>query len=280
MDAGEFKRASQQVWDAMAAGWDDRHAYLETTARPVTERMLERLGLAGGETVLELAAGTGLVGLAAAASLRESGGRVVVSDFAERMVELAERRAAELALTNVECRLLDAERIELDDDAVDAVICRWGYMLMPDPAAALAESRRVLRPGGRLVCAVFAGPEENPFAALPGRVLQERGHMPPPEAGAPGILALADTNRLRELLVGAGFSEPEIDPVNFTWRFADLDDYWAFLTQAAGALAMVIEQLDEADRRAVRTAVEERLGPYRRGDGIELPSVSLVATAA
>jgi ubiquinone/menaquinone biosynthesis C-methylase UbiE len=239
MDATEFRRASHAVWEAMAPGWDDRHAYFEETARPVTERMLERLAPARGQTVLDLAAGTGVVGFSAAA-LVGSGGRAIVSDFSEAMVEAAERHAAELGLEHVECRVLDAERLDLPNDAVDGVLCRWGYMLMADPAAALAETRRVLRRGGRLSCAVFGGPEQNPWAALPSRVLQERGHVPRPEAGAPGILALSDHDRLRRLFAGAGFSDPQIEEVAFFWRFADTDDYWEFLTGAAGAIAMVL----------------------------------------
>jgi SAM-dependent methyltransferase len=217
----------------MAQGWDDRHAYFEETARPVAERMLQRLAPAPGQAILELAAGTGVVGFAAAA-LVGSGGRVIVSDFSQAMVVVAERRAVELGLENVECRVLDAERLELPDAAVDGVLCRWGYMLMANPKAAFVETRRVLRRGGRLSCAVFAGAAKNPWVALPSGVLQERGHMPPPQAGAPGILALADRDRLRRLFVGVGFSEPHLDEVAFVWRFRDPDEYWQFLTGVFG----------------------------------------------
>src|SRR5262245_26229824 len=109
MEAADFRSRSRAVWEAMAPGWDDRHAYFEETARPVTERMLERLAPAPGQVVLELAAGTGVVGFAAAA-LVGSGGGVIVSDFSEAMVEAAGRRATELGLDNVACRVLDAER--------------------------------------------------------------------------------------------------------------------------------------------------------------------------
>jgi ubiquinone/menaquinone biosynthesis C-methylase UbiE len=278
MDATEFRRASHAVWEAMAPGWDDRHAYFEETAQPVTERMLERLEPAPGHTILELAAGTGITGFAAAALVGPSG-RVIASDFSEAMVETAERHAAELGLGNVEFRVLDAEQLDLPDEAVDGVLCRWGYMLMADPAAALAETHRVLRPGGRLACAVFGAPEKNPWVALPSRVLQERGHLPPPEKGAPGILALADEVRLRGLFAGAGFSEPQIEEIAFTWRFADTDEYWEFLTGAAGAIAMVLGRLDEEERERVREQVVERVAPFAGAGGIALPAVSLVASA-
>jgi ubiquinone/menaquinone biosynthesis C-methylase UbiE len=195
------------------------------------------------------------------------------------MVGAAERHAAELGLHNVECRVLDAERLDLPDGAVDGVLCRWGYMLMGDPAAALAETRRVLEPGGRLSCAVWGAAEQNPWVALPARVLQERGHMPPPVAGAPGVLALADPDRLRRLLERAGFAEPRVEEVAFSWRFADLDEYWDFLTGTVGVIAMVLGRLDAGELARVREEIEDRIAP---GDtaGIELPAMSLVASAS
>ena len=279
MDATEFKRASRAVWEAMAQGWEDRHAYFEERARPVAEQMIERLAPTPGQTILDVAAGTGVVGFASA-GLVGSDGRVIVSDFSQAMVDAATRRAEELGLVNVECRVLDAEQLDLPDDAVDGVLCRWGYMLMADPEAAFKESRRVLRRGGHLSCAVFAAPEQNPWVALPSKVLHERGHMPAPNAGAPGILALADRDRLRRLFADAGFSEPHGEEVAFTWRFRDVDDYWGFLTGAAGAIAAVVNRLEEDERGRVREEIAERLQCFYIGEEIELPAVSLVAWAA
>lgn len=278
MDTAEYKRASHAVWEAMAPGWDDRHAYLEERARPVAERMLERLAPQPGETLLELAAGTGVVGFAAATLVRPSG-RVVVSDFSRAMVDTATRRAAELGLDNVECRVLDAERLELPDATFDGVLCRWGYMLLGDPGAAFRETRRVLRPDGRLSCAVFARPEQNPWVTVPSRVLSERGHMSPPGSAAPGILALGDPERLRARFTEAGFPEPEIDEVPFVWTFRGPDDYWEFLNDTAGAIAMVLGRLDDDERRRVREEITARL-PSSGADGLELPAASLVASAA
>jgi hypothetical protein len=104
--------------------------------------------------------------------------------------------------------------------------------------------------------------------------------MPPPEAGAPGILALADRDRLRGLFAQAGFSDPQIEEVEFTWRYVDGDDYWDFLTNAAGALAMVIGRLAEDERRIVREQIIERVAPFDGAGGIEMPGLSLVATAS
>jgi ubiquinone/menaquinone biosynthesis C-methylase UbiE len=279
MDGANYSRASHAVWEAMAPGWDERHAYLEKIARPVTDKMLDLLDLSPGDAILELAAGTGVVGFSAAALVGPTG-RVIVSDFAGAMVEVASRRANELSLDNVECRVLDAERLDLPDGSIDGVLCRWGYMLMADPAAALQETHRVLRPGGRVACAVFAGSEQNPWAALPSRVLHERGRIPPPEAGAPGILALADRDRLRHLFTEAGFADPAIEAVPFSFRFGGIDDYWEFLNDAAGAIAMVLGGLGQDERERIRGEIGQRLGAFESSGEIELPATSLIVSAS
>jgi len=279
MDRADYSRASHAVWEAMAPGWDERHAYFEEIARPVTERMLELLDPSPGDAILDLAAGTGVVGFSAAALVGPTG-RVIVSDFASAMVDVASRRAEELSLDNVECRVLDAEHLDLPDGSVDGVLCRWGYMLMADAAAALRETRRVLRADGRVACAVFAAPEHNPWAALPSRVLQQRGHIPPPEAGGPGILALADRDRLRLLFTEAGFADPAIEEIAFGFRFAGVDDYWEFLNGAAGAIAMVLKRLGADERERIRGEIAEQLGAFGGSGQIELPATSLVVSAS
>jgi ubiquinone/menaquinone biosynthesis C-methylase UbiE len=278
MDTAEYRRASHAVWEAMAPGWDERHAYFEATARPVTDVMLARLEARAGDRILELAGGTGVVGLAAA--LAHPTCRVILSDFAEGMIAAASRRADELGLRNCEHRVLDGERIDLPDAWVDGVLCRFGYMLMGNPAAALAETRRVLTPGRRVSAAVFAGPERNPWAALPSRVLADRGHIPPPAPGAPGIFALGDAKRLRRLVEEAGFDEVTIDEVDLHWSFAGEADYWDFLMRVAGAISMVTAKLPEAERVAVRADLAARLEPFTAANGIVLPGVSLVVSAA
>jgi len=277
MDLEAASRASRQLWDAMATGWDQRHAYFEETARPVVDVMLERLAPRKGDVVVELAAGTGMVGFAAS-PLVGPGGRVVVSDFAPAMVDVATRLASSLGLENVECRVLDAERLDLPDQCADGVLCRWGYMLMPNVPAALRETRRVLRPGGRLSCAVFGAPAENPWVTLPMRVLHERGHVGPPQAGMPGILALADRGRFGGLLTEAGFTDVRFDNVAFSWRFGSMDDYWGLLTDAAGPIATVITGLDDVEQRSVRDELSALVAPYG-SDEIVLPALVVVASA-
>ncbi len=163
-----------------------------------------------GQRVLELAAGLGETGMLAAELVAPLGG-VVVSDQAEAMLEGARARALELGLSNVEFQVLNAEWIDLPVASVDAVLCRWGYMLMADPAAALAETRRVLRPGGRVALAVWDALAAQPVGAAAragaDRAWAGAGARRRRRAARRDRSRSATPERVRELLEQAGFVE-------------------------------------------------------------------------
>jgi SAM-dependent methyltransferase len=262
----------------MAPGWEHWRAYVEETSAPVAEWLVEQLAPRPGDTVLELAAGPGDTGFTAAALLGEEG-RLLSTDFSPAMVEVARRRAEELGLTNVEHRVIDAERIELEDDSVDRVLCRFGYMLMPDPAAALAETRRVLRRSGRLALAVWRGAEENPWISIAGRLLVERGHMPPPEPGEPGIFALANDGGLRAVLEEAGFHVHRIEDVPVRFDYRDVDDYVVRAQDTGGRFAKVWRAASEEEREAIKSELERAFAPYAMDGEHELPGLALCVVA-
>jgi SAM-dependent methyltransferase len=195
------------------------------------------------------------------------------------MVQIARRRGAELGLANVQYRVIDAERVELDADSVDGVLCRFGYMLMADPAAAFAETRRVLRPGGRLALAVWGAPERNPWVTIGLGLLVERGHMPPPEPGAPSPFAIASEDRVRALLEGAGFTAVRTDEVSVRFAFRDLDDYMTYATDMGGPAALVLPGLPEDERAVLKTQLGAAFAPFSAAVGYEIPGIALCAVA-
>ncbi len=226
--------------------------------------------------MLELAAGLADTGLMAARLVGEAG-RVMVTDFTPEMVAAARRRADELGVHNAEFRVLDAERMDLQKNSVDGVLCRWAYMLMIDPAAAFAETRRVLRPGGRLAFSVWGARERNPALSLAGTVLVELGHVQPPDPEQPGAFTMADPGRVRELVVGAGFAEPEIEEVSFRLPFAEQDAYWRYLTETSASASPVLRSLSPEEQDEVRQQVHEAARPFRSGEGYDFPAVCLNA---
>jgi SAM-dependent methyltransferase len=279
MEPAEYRRSSCEAWRATAPGWERWRAQLAENLSPVRTWLITELAPRPGDTVLELCAGPGETGFAAAAIVGERG-RVLSTDFSPEMVEIARRRGAELGLRNVDFRVVDAERIELDADSVDGVLCQSGYMLMADPAAALSETRRVLRPAGRVALSVWGEPERNPWASIGGRFLVERGHVPPPEPGAPGAFSMASEERTRELLEGAGFTDVRIEEVAVQWRFRDLDEYQRWLMDVSASVALVIRGLPAEEAEALTSRLEEAFAPFAADGGYEVPGVALCAVAS
>jgi ubiquinone/menaquinone biosynthesis C-methylase UbiE len=260
----------RDAWDSLAGGWHDQRAYMLAITRPVHDWMIEALAPREGDTVLEIASGPGDTGFLAAPRLGATG-RLLCTDLAPAMVETARKRGAELGVTNAGYRTLDAQAMDLADASVDGVLCRWGFMLMPEPEAAFREVHRVLRPGGRLSCTVFASPTDNPWVALPVQVMVGQGHVPAPPPGAPGILALADRSRLEALASAAGFGATRIEPIAFAWRFPSFDAYWDWLVDIT-ALGPTLRGLGADAQQAVRDGLIPRVAPFREGEGLALPA--------
>ena len=268
--ANDATERVRKDWDSQADKWFEQRESLLEDSRPIHEWLVSHLAPRAGQRIIEIAAGPGDTGFLIAPRLGD--GRLVSTDLSPSMLSAARKRASELGMTNVDFRLLDAQAMDLPDASFDGAVCRWGYMLMPDPAAAFRETKRILVPGGRLAFAVFTAPDKNPFASVPAKILIEMGHLPPPAAGwTPGILALADRTRLRSLVEGAGFKNLEIEAVAMTWSFRDIDDYWRFLIELT-ALGPLVRSLSDDARTRFRQVLAERLRPFSRRDRLNLPA--------
>src|SRR6476620_2931277 len=135
-DADADRGSARDVWERAAPGWREHRAALQAVAMPVSQWMADAVRPQPGHRVLELAAGPGDTGFLVA-ELIAPGGTLICSDASQGMLDAARERAEELGLRDVEFRALNAESIALPAASEDAVLCRWGYMLLADPAAAL-----------------------------------------------------------------------------------------------------------------------------------------------
>lgn len=276
----QARHESLSEWEAMAPGWERRREFLRDFSQGITDWLIAALDPQPGQTILELAAGPGDTGFAAARLIGETG-RLISTDFAPGMVEVSKRRAKELGVSNVQFDVLDAERNALDTNSVDGVLCRWGYMLMPDPAAAIAESRRVLCPGGRLALTAMGRPENNPWASLVAKSIFDLGLVPPMDPNAPGgLFSLADHDKLRDLLVGADFDNVRIEDVEFHLSFSDFEEYWRFILEFAGAVAVLLQSFSDQDRARVHDTTKAATKAFLRDVGYDFPGLAVNAVAS
>jgi SAM-dependent methyltransferase len=202
-----------------------------------------------------------------------------MSDFSAAMLGIARRRGEELGVTNVEFRELDAEDLDLEESSVDGVVCRWGYMLMPNPAVALAETRRVLRSGGQLVFAVWASAGHNPWSSVAGRILAARGLAPPPVAGEPGMFVLSDRDELRALVEAAGFANVRIDEVWVHHDYDDVDEYIRRSSEMGGMFSRAWTAAPADEREAMTAELRDAFEPFAVESGYELPGLAICVLA-
>lgn len=238
---------------------------------PVADALVAAVAVGPGDTVLDLAAGTGDVTQA----LAERGARVISTDLSPVMVEAARRRG----LAGVEHRVMDMQAIDLADSSVDAVVSRFGYMLVPHPERALCETRRVLKPGRPLAFATWAPAKRNPWATAYGPVLIERGLLEPPKPGEANQFALSEPGEIEELVRAAGFDEIAVAEVPVEFPASGWAEYRRVVSSLAAKMRAALEQLDEDARAEIDEAAKARLEPFRTESGYVLPGVALVTVA-
>lgn len=268
--------AVRDAWDGVAAAWDRYEDDLTTFGAPVREALLARLEAGPDDVVLELAAGTGGLSRRLADRVRE----VICTDVAPGMVAVAARRAEEAGLGNVRCEVADAHDVPFADGSVDGVVCQMGLMLMPDPAAALAEAHRVLRPGGRVAVATWGPPQDNLWIVMIGASLLQRGHTMPGNPVEPGgLFSHATAEVLEERLATAGFRGIAVERVELEATFARFDDYWDRHVETAGPLRGIIRALPPEELAAVRETCQANCAAFATADGYRFTGRALVASA-
>ena len=242
--------------------------------------MLDAVSLKPGDEVLELAAGLGETGMLAAAIVGPTGG-VIVSDQADAMLDGARARAAELGLSNVEFRVLGAEWIDLPLASVDAVLCRWGYMLLADPAAALGETRRVLRPAGTAGAGgVGFGPAQSLGPAPVARADRARPDRPAraSERRAPSRSAIPSA--CGSCSPQAGFAEIEVQAIDIEQRHPSFEVFWETTLDISRGFHDAVLSRPEPEIAEIRAGLASRLAPYTSAEGaLAIPARTLVASA-
>lgn len=271
-DARRFKALERSGFNRIAARYADGaplRAGLQTA-------LLDEARLAPGEKVLDLAAGPGLLARDAARRVLPDGW-VLASDIAENMLAEGQRRAAAEGLPDLLAAACDAEHLAFADASVDVALIGLGLFIFPNPAKALAELHRVLRPSGRIALSVWGPRDAVPLIARAQDCIARL--LPSPKVARPTVFRLGEADVLAKLLEDAGFSDVSITPHTFACRFDSADDYWQAFLDLAGGAAESLSRLPDAMQARLRAAVADDLASHRDGDGYVLDYTVLVASA-
>ncbi len=278
-DPSEVRSQQRDRWEAAAPGWEQRAATVASAGRPVAEWLVAAVDLQPGQRVLEVAGGLGDVGMLAAETVGE-GGHVLITDGAGAMVEAAARRVALSDLPQVSVEQMEAEWLDSQTASFDAVLSRWGYMLVVDPEAALSEARRVLVGGGKIALAAWTALDQNPWMAAPRALFEELELIAPPPPGAPDPFRFGEPGIVGELLLSAGFIDVNVEAIELVWRAPSLDQWWEHMRLTSSVVGRATTELSPAQHYELRGRLDEALAPFVAADGaVALPGRSWVASA-
>ena len=266
MDARLQKRVQRYGWDKAASRYEK---FWAEQLEPAQTCLLELADLQPGERVLDVACGTGLVTFPAAEAVGETG-EVLATDLSQGMVDLLAEQIRKGNLSQVSAVRMEAENLELEAEAFDAVLCALGLMYVPSPVAALKEMKRVLRPGGRAVAAVWGARDRcgwaEIFPIVDARVQSEV---------CPMFFQLGTGEGMRLHFEAAAFEDVASVRIDTVLEYESPEDAVSAAFEA-GPVAMAYSRFDANTREEVHAEYLESIEPFRNGSGYEIPGEFVV----
>lgn len=281
VEAPDANAAQRRYWNTVAGPrWVAAPGFRERRNQESTALLLARLGLTGGESVLEIGCGAGALTVLLAEAVGERG-RVVAVDISEPMLGAARQRVRESGHSNITLLLGDAQVFAFEPAAFDLATSRMGVMFFSDPAAAFRNIRASLKPDGRLVFACWAPLAENRHWLISYDVaLRHLGLPAPSPAHEPSPLAFADPDYIREFLTAAGFAEITVERAHPT-IIGGTPEEEAHHAAIMGPTARLIEEKKpaEAIRQTIAREIEAAFAAEASRGPIRLPATIFLVAA-
>ena len=275
-DPTTYKENQRREWNAVAAGWKKWWEWFELRAQHVSDRLIDMGNVQPGQNVLDVATGIGEPAVTAAHKVGPRG-RVIATDQAPGMLEIAVERKAELGLENLEFKLIDAEELGFPDESFDTVLCRWGLMFLADLPSTLTQIRLVLRREGRFATSIWGVPEKTPGLSMAMGVMKKMIRPPTPPEDAPSTYKLSPPGVLEMAFTQAGFSNVIAETHQVDFAFESVDEYIRFLKDVAAGLKAMLANETEDRRAEAWQAVAAGAGAFTDGHGaVSMPSETIL----
>lgn len=274
----EVEQKILQEWRASAPYWERHAATFRAMFAPITDQLIKEAGIVKGQTVLDVAGGTGEPSLTIAGTVGPTGS-VTFTDAVEGMVAAAKSEAQRRGVTNIRFRQCSGDTLPFENAAFDAVVCRLGAMFFPDPLAALGEMLRVTKPNGQLALVVWHKSELNPFLHLVTDVLSRYVETTPPEPNAPGAFRFSQPGALADILRKAGADNVRERVLKFRLEAPiSIDEFWELRSETSGTLREKLATLSDDQVIRVSEEVKDAAREYFRGGRMSFPAQMIIVT--
>lgn len=270
--AEEIRDAQRAAWAGLSEGWEKWDAVIMEQLAPVSAAIIERLDLAADQHHLDIASGTGEPGLTIARLAPQ--GRVVLTDLAPEMLEIATRRARAQGVSNVETAVCSADDLPFDDATFDSVSVRFGYMFFPNVAEATAEFVRVLKPGGRLCSSVWVKPDANPWTSIAMQAIATEAVLPAPDPDGPNMFRCAAPGYVAALYDGAGLADVSEWDVGVVLVTQSPEEYWDMISEHVSLAVAALKRVDRAARDRIRARAIADVRAYEKDGRVRVPGAA------
>ena len=270
-------------WNTHGAKWAAEQTRLDRMIAQFGDAAMAALAVAPDERVLDVGCGCGYTTLALGRRVGD-GGEVLGIDLSETRLARARERAAADGVRNVRFVAADAQSHAFPPARTDALFSRFGVMFFVDPAAAFANLRRALRPGGRLAFVCWQPLQVNAWMRVPLMAAAQVVQLPPPPApDAPGPFSFGDRDRVHRILGAAGFRDVACEafaPPITVGGGGDLDATVEFVLYAVGPTSAALRDAPPVVVAKAKMVVREALLPFATPQGVVMPSAAWIVSAS
>jgi ubiquinone/menaquinone biosynthesis C-methylase UbiE len=267
-------------WRESAPYWAKHAGMVRAMFAPITAALLEAAAIDESNSVLDVAGGSGEPSITIAETLERSAS-VFFTDPVAEMVRASRSEARERRLTNIDFTQCVGEALPFLSNTFDVVVCRLGVMLFPDPAGAIREMLRIVKPAGRVALAVWSTSDSNPFFHVVANIVSRYVVSPPENPDAPGAFRFAERGKLARMLNEAGAIEVTEHLLKFTLE-APLTprEFWELRSELSDTLRAKVATLTPEQVGEVAREVEEAGRAFYEAGGMRFPAEVLIVSGS
>jgi ubiquinone/menaquinone biosynthesis C-methylase UbiE len=270
----QIRDQQKETWNKFSPGWKKWDELTMDFLKPMRDEIIKLLNLKGEDIVLDVAAGTGEPGLTIASYL--NGGKVISTDLAEGMLEIAQENAKKRGIKNFETIVCDVSELPFPDNTFDAISCRFGFMFFPDMPLAIKEMKRVLKPGGKIATAVWNIPEKNFWITAIMGTISKNIEITPPPSGAPGMFRCSKAGFMSDLFSQSGLKNISEKEVAGKLNCKTTDVYWNLMNDVAAPVVVALNKADNTIKQKIKEEVFSLVNQKYPKNNVIIDSSALV----
>jgi ubiquinone/menaquinone biosynthesis C-methylase UbiE len=272
----EIREQQKETWNKFSPGWKKWDDFTMNFLKPMGDAIIAELSIKEDDVVLDVACGTGEPGLTIARIAKN--GKVVGTDVADKMLEIAKENADSKQIKNYETKTCDVCELPFENSSFNKISCRMGFMFFPDMQMASDEMYRILKTGGKMSTSVWAGPDNNVWITTIMGIINKNLQLSPPPAGSPGMFRCAAPGFIKSVMENSGFKNVNERLITGKVSYESFDHFWQMMNEVAAPVVGALSKADDEMKQKIKSEVQQLSQQYKTDKGLELDYGSWVVS--